>query len=482
MKRVKSFFVFFTACLFFAAPAFALTAEVADISNREYYGAVLREVNGAKHSIDVAMYSMYAREDEAAGAVARLITALGAARKRGVNVTVYLDRSPSTGKANDEAYRMLAAAGVKVFYTGMKHKMHAKLIVIDGEVVIDGSANWTNKAIGENDESNLIVRSKEFGAIKQRFFAGLTTGMPKIESADREPGADVPISFLTDKRLAARMTRAGDINAFDFYIWLLGQCRRSGNKAEWIAVDYDVMADHLGITIEHKKSLYRNKVRACAQKLKQRYGLIDYHLNEKNALWVLPVFTEQENYFKLPDGFWDYGWDSKLNLREKFFYLVCCYEGARALPAAYWRCSMQGLAKKYALDRSTLSLAATALKKQDLIEVRYGRVQGDDYSDKEVNEYRVKPMLSPKVRARLQENMEKEFGVDTFVAAREAAAAIDRGEDLEVIGDFADLIRKHGKGVVRLALEEIAEYKHNNPLRNTAYIAGIIRRIEQGKE
>ena len=157
--------VFMTASFFTPPTALALTAEVTDISNRAYAENVTREIDAARDEVLVAMYSMYVRYGDESSPVMKLVDALIRARTRGADVRVYLDRSPTSGKdmkrlnkGNDDAYRILKEAGVDVRFVKPGLKVHAKLIVIDGGTVIDGSANWTQKALEENVESGQILR------------------------------------------------------------------------------------------------------------------------------------------------------------------------------------------------------------------------------------------------------------------------------------------------------------------------------------
>ena len=70
---------------------------------------------------------------------------LQAANKRGVDVRILLDRSPSwnkiVNKVNEQAVSELGLLGLNVRREGIEQVTHAKFLVVDDTVVI-GTNNW----------------------------------------------------------------------------------------------------------------------------------------------------------------------------------------------------------------------------------------------------------------------------------------------------------------------------------------------------
>lgn len=84
-----------------------------------------------------------------------ILPALAAARARGVDVAVILDRTDEHGKrVGAEAMR---AAGVPVWIDTPPGIAHMKAIVIDGRRVIAGSFNFTNAAQRRNVEDVILL-------------------------------------------------------------------------------------------------------------------------------------------------------------------------------------------------------------------------------------------------------------------------------------------------------------------------------------
>jgi phosphatidylserine/phosphatidylglycerophosphate/cardiolipin synthase-like enzyme len=85
--------------------------------------------------------------------------ALVRAHQRGVKVHVILDeKSDST---NRYVISLLRTAGVPLFSDGAHAIAHNKVMVMDGQVVVTGSFNFTNSAETRNAENLLILRSPQ---------------------------------------------------------------------------------------------------------------------------------------------------------------------------------------------------------------------------------------------------------------------------------------------------------------------------------
>jgi phosphatidylserine/phosphatidylglycerophosphate/cardiolipin synthase-like enzyme len=111
--------------------------------------AIVQALNNAKRTILVQAYSFTS---------APIAKALLDAHKRGVQVQVILDKSQRTEKYSSADF--LANQGVQTMI-GADHAIsHNKVMIIDGEIVITGSFNFTKAAQEKNAENVLIVRDK----------------------------------------------------------------------------------------------------------------------------------------------------------------------------------------------------------------------------------------------------------------------------------------------------------------------------------
>ena len=123
-------------------------------------GAIIEHLDEAEKSIDIAMYYFTDRD---------LANAVIDAYNREVRVRVYLDKDQKEAKYSKSRY--LAKHGISIRYSNNPYIMHHKLAVIDGQVVITGSYNWTAKAGERNNENLLVIRDPPLvNRYKQEFY------------------------------------------------------------------------------------------------------------------------------------------------------------------------------------------------------------------------------------------------------------------------------------------------------------------------
>ena len=111
--------------------------------------AVVDALDKAKQTILVQAYSFTS---------APIAKALVDAHKRGVKVTVVLDKSQETEKYSSATF--VANAGIPVFIDDKHRIAHNKIILIDEATIITGSFNFTKAAEESNAENLLIIEGK----------------------------------------------------------------------------------------------------------------------------------------------------------------------------------------------------------------------------------------------------------------------------------------------------------------------------------
>jgi phosphatidylserine/phosphatidylglycerophosphate/cardiolipin synthase-like enzyme len=72
--------------------------------------------------------------------------------------------------ASQGAFVPLFCAGLPVRTDGNKYTMHHKVIIIDGQIVITGSFNFTKSADEANDDNLLVIHSPTVAGLYEQEF------------------------------------------------------------------------------------------------------------------------------------------------------------------------------------------------------------------------------------------------------------------------------------------------------------------------
>lgn len=122
---------------------------------------ILKAITEARTSIRVQAYSFSDR---------RIQRALGAARARGVDVEVILDKSDTESYEHRKPVAaVIAATGIPVWIDSSVRIAHNKVMIIDNADVITGSYNFTYAAAYDNAENLLYIRNAP--ALAQEYLA-----------------------------------------------------------------------------------------------------------------------------------------------------------------------------------------------------------------------------------------------------------------------------------------------------------------------
>lgn len=121
---------------------------------------VLQVLGEAKSSIQILAYAFQAQD---------IMDALVAAKKRGVEVRVVVDKDRNTGKASRAAMDFVVRHGVALRTNDRFHLHHDKTIIVDGSTVQTGSFNFAPSAETKNSENVVVIR--EMPDVAARFLS-----------------------------------------------------------------------------------------------------------------------------------------------------------------------------------------------------------------------------------------------------------------------------------------------------------------------
>jgi len=126
-----------------------------DYKNRALF-ALIREIDKAQSSLKLAMFSL---------SHPSILHALEKAAKRGVDISLYIDKLNLTKPS--EPLKQFIAQCRKVYTQNSPVLLHHKLCLIDNRLVIGGSANWTKSGFKKNEETLFIFDHLNYEQIKR---------------------------------------------------------------------------------------------------------------------------------------------------------------------------------------------------------------------------------------------------------------------------------------------------------------------------
>lgn len=142
------------------------------LRNREFAESLLDSIRSARKSVYLSFF-LFKATDKRNNIPRQVVEELIRARKRGVVVTVLLERpSPNRSAAgNDSLYAdnrrtadLLARGGVKVFFDSPAVTTHTKTAVIDNHRVFIGSHNLSQSALQHNNELSVMLDSPDLAS------------------------------------------------------------------------------------------------------------------------------------------------------------------------------------------------------------------------------------------------------------------------------------------------------------------------------
>lgn len=468
---------FLAAILALAPPVFA--ADVTVIPPREYFSTVLKEINAAQSSITVYMYVFTLPANASGSKALQLADALVRAKDRGVKVDVVLDQNmyvedETTLKGkNLTAYSYLAQAGVPVCFEDPSTLTHAKAVVIDQETLITGSSNWSQTAFDRNHESNVLIRS----STAAREMLKLLGAVKRETPPDPGPVVSLPAGFLTDGNLFGRMVTDRDRLGLALYLFLTWKSGIQESGA--VALDYAELAQHIENPPDPNRQ-FRNNMRTVLERLRDRYNLLDFktHYDKPTEVYLRPMPSTET--VKIPTAYWEYGWDARLSFRGQAVYLMSLRESQTSRISPRWSHGRLWLAEQYGVSPDFISSGVTELRRANLLEVEYGKIEWHMENPREPSLYTPNVLYDPADLKKGLEELQEKHGPEKLARAQKAAALVYEDSDLAGIARLIELEDRYGQAKIRWALDKMEAKSPSNPKRTLPYLIGTIRSPEEG--
>lgn len=142
-----------------------MNQETEAIIGKDFPWVVIPLIESAKRSIKIVVFDWRWYPNDPANPVQVFNHALVQARRRGVNIEVVANC--------EDVIKILNTEGIRAKKLTVKNLVHCKMIIIDDEVAIVGSHNFSQKAFTENFEVSALIKNGQSVPVFASFFNSL---------------------------------------------------------------------------------------------------------------------------------------------------------------------------------------------------------------------------------------------------------------------------------------------------------------------
>lgn len=148
-------FTFSTTFFLDAKPTKTVRADVSAAFDNDCDELLINNIKKAKKTIYGAIYTFTNKD---------IAEALIKKAKRRVEIKLKLDKEQAKFEYTVTLIKRMKDAGIEIQLIAMKTRgdhMHHKFAVIDEEIIVTGSFNWTRNAATDNNENIVSIKSKD---------------------------------------------------------------------------------------------------------------------------------------------------------------------------------------------------------------------------------------------------------------------------------------------------------------------------------
>ena len=157
------------------------------LHDQQYYHYLLNKIHTAKKSVDAAIFIINTRGgDDTKRLVRKLLKELFYAKWRGIDIRIIVGHSLKTVSIDYQdriSFRYLSKNGIPVKFSNPPddYSLHSKYVIIDDDLVITGSHNWSPNAFSVSKEDSITIYSSDVAIKFKTEFEDLwTTGLEEL--------------------------------------------------------------------------------------------------------------------------------------------------------------------------------------------------------------------------------------------------------------------------------------------------------------
>ena len=121
------------------------------------------------------------------------------------------------------------------------------------------------------------------------------------------------------------------------------------------------------------------------------------------------------------------------------------------------------LSKKHHISESFISDGTKELRRLNLLDIKYGDLEGKTYNQRLANVYTPKPLYNPQDLKKPLADLEQKHGKEKLSRAIKTAATIFEENNPRTIQALIDLENQYGQAILQEATEKIAQKNVDKP-------------------
>lgn len=458
-------------------------AEVEDASDRAYFEEAKTLIDQAKQSISLSLYALDIKEGDLNHPGTRLAQSLIQASRRGVSIDAVLNRNyefdlpgkESIFTRNDNAFAYLRQAGIAgVSFADPGRRVHDKLLVVDGEWVLEGSHNWSYSAIRLNRESSTLIHSAEYAKLKAARIRAIKR-LPEDQPLQGK-SIQIPNAFLKEPRFLKRFVGKHDFRALQVYLWLIYESDRQSSRE--LELDFETLARWTNLPADWDQNKKRRQlIKILKKKLAGRYGLIKAEIpHGGNAqIRMLKIESAETGWINLPAALFDYGMIQPLSEAGIAVYLTALYLAETSPIAPSWAVPQTAWANLFGISKSVIHSGTWELRQANLIEVIYfGQDQKPFFKDRPVSQYRLNLLLPPETIQRQWKTLQEKSTPDDYARTGKMAQDLEDPNDPLLREQLLKLLENYPDEWIEESMNRLRGLRTDNPRKNFYYLEGIL--------
>ncbi len=451
---------------------------VEQANDRDYLPVVQRLVRNAQKTIDISLDGL-SLDGTQQDPVLKLLHDMMDAARKGVKVRIFLNTQSPDEKApfflQDDMLNSLRHDGVELHYVNPKFALRDRLLIADGEWVLEGGLRWEKEDLQQGLGSATLSRSEELADKKRVRLELLPLWDVEVKKREKtEGGVGVPVFLLRDKKYFAGMVRLDDSDAMKIYLALLRGFYASGAiRGTWMFED---LAAEIPADEHYERYAVGLQVLKSIERLEKSYGLVAVERKEADRVTltlILPSDLKPAAYVPLMIFHENYA--KQLSARALMAYFIILLRSQAAGDSPVWLGSERNVEQDFPVTREDFRLGVEELQRKNLIEVfpfmlegAYSRLEGVEYR------YQVNPVLSLSEKIQTWTRLRDQFGDSKFDRARELAEALGENEDPKVMAVYMELMERFPLEDIRSFTEHISGLEQRSTPQKMAYLKELL--------